>query len=136
RRLRGTSIPPCGTSVGPDVLKRDLLVRRRRVARLLGRLVDLPLRFGLDRDERVLADAEVEQPFPVTRNRVLAEPLLDLFVRPVLAGIGARVAAVAIRLGLDQARAAAAARGVERADRGLVDDVDVVAVDQDRLEAV
>src|SRR5690606_39575895 len=93
RRLRGTSIPPCGTSVGPDVLKRDLLVRRRRVARLLGRLVDLPLRFGLDRDERVLADAEVEQPFPVTRNRVLAEPLLDLFVRPVLAGIGARVAA-------------------------------------------
>src|SRR5690606_29088454 len=96
RRLRDTSIPPCGTSVGPDVLEGDLLVRRRRVASLLGRLVDLLLRFGFDRDERILADAEVEQPLPVTRNRILREPLLDFVVRPVLAGIGAGVAAVAV----------------------------------------
>src|SRR5690606_25703718 len=124
------------TSVGPHVLKRDALVRRRRIARFLRRLIDLSLRVGLDLRERIFRYAGVEEPLAVTGDRVLAEPLLDLLVRPVLAGIGPRVAAVAGGLGLDQARSAAAPRDIERAHRGLVDDVDIVAVDQDRLEPV
>src|SRR5690606_13114879 len=129
-------VPPCGTSIGPDVLERDALVRRRRAPRLLGRLVDLTLRLGLDRYDRLLVDAEVEQPLPIAGDRILREPLFDLVLGPILAGIGARVAAVTIRLGLDETRAAAPSGGVERAQRGRVDDVDVVAVDEDRLEAV
>src|SRR5690606_561525 len=112
------------------------LVRRRRVAGFLRRLIDFLLRFRLDRCDRILRDADFEQALAAAGERILTEPLLDLFVRPILAGIGPRVAAVTVGLRLDQARAAAAAGDVERARCGLVNDLDVVAVDQDRLEPV
>src|SRR5690606_16946548 len=123
------SIAPCGASVGPNVRVRNLEGRRRRVTRGLRRLVDLGLRFLVDAVQLGLADAHLQEPLAVTRNRVFLEPFLNLFVGAVLARVGARMAAVAVGLRLDEARAAALARELERALCRAVDDVDVVAVD-------
>ena len=46
------------------------------------------------------------------------------------------MSAVSVRLGLDEARTAAAAREVEGALRRSVDDIDIVAVDEHWLEPV
>ena len=76
------------------------------------------------------------EPRPLGRDRVARLPRLDLVVRPVLAGIGPGVAAVAVRQRLDERRTVAGARPVDRPGRDRVDRLDVVAVDDDRLEAV
>ena len=76
-------------------------------------------------------------PLAIDVDRVLVLlPALELALRPVGAGVGARVAAVAIGQALDQRRAVAGARLGEGRLRGAVDLVGVVAVDHDLLEPV
>ena len=60
----------------------------------------------------------------------------DLLVRSVLAGVGSRVAAVAVGQGLDERRPLAGTGARDRRRRDVVDRLDVVAVDDDRLQAV
>ena len=112
-------------------------------ARRLGRGAGLGLgrgdrvvRLGLDGVERRRVDAGRLEPRPVGRDRVARLPGRDLVVRPVLARVGPRVAAVAVGQRLDERRPVAGARPVDGRPRDLVDRVDVVAVDEDRLEAV
>ena len=75
-------------------------------------------------------DAELQESLVVTGDGVLRHPLGDFLVGTVLAGVGPRVAAVAIRERLDHARSFTGARAFDRSRRDLEDGVGVIAVDQ------
>ena len=76
------------------------------------------------------------KPLAVDLDRVALLPAVELALGAILGGVGARVAAVAVGQALDQRRAAARARLVERLQRLAVDHVGVVAVDHDLRQAV
>ncbi len=94
------------------------------------------MRLRLDGVELGGRDARLLEPRPVGRDRVARLPGGDLLVGPVLAGVGPRVAAVAVGERLDERRAVARPCPVDGRLAGQVDRVDVVPVDDDRLEAV
>src|SRR5690606_9608177 len=79
---------------------------------------------------------EPEQPLVVQGEGVALQPGVDLLFGTVLAGVGPRVAAVAVRDRLDQGRTATGARRLDEAPGGVVDLVGVVAVDDEPPEPV
>ena len=94
---------------------------------------------GLVVDASQLALGDADSPAGGCGSRAsgsVASHSFDLVVGPVFAGVGARVAAVPVGLGLDQRGPPPVAGAVEHAQRGEVDGVDVVAVDEDALEPV
>src|SRR5689334_163170 len=134
--MTGRSVPPGRAAVGPDLRLDDVRRRLRPLSRLgLGR-GDLRRGGFVDRVQLGGRDAGGLEPRAVRRDRVACLPRGHLVVRPVLAGIGAGVPAVAVRHGLDERRPVAASRPLDRRPRDLVDRVGVVPVDDDRLEPV
>ena len=131
RQLRHSE-PPSAQSCG----RRHRRVRVGRLARDLLGGGDLRADLALQGVEVGLGDAGLHQPRPMRRNRIPRQPGLDLLLRPIGTGVGARVAAVAIRHGLDQRRTLAGARPLDGGDRHRMDRLDVVAVDDQRLQAV
>src|SRR5882757_2974652 len=130
------SIPPCPAPIRVDVREEYVGRRHRRGLARLCRLVDfLPYRM-IDIGDLAIGDAELLQALPVDLDGIALLPLLKLALRPVLRGVGAGVAAVAVGQALDQRWTAARARLVERLDRLAVHDVRVVAVDDDLRQAV
>src|SRR5262249_37890758 len=110
--------------------------RRRRGLALLRRLIDTAPHVGLDRCDRLLADAELPQPLAIKLDRIALLPLLEFALGAIFRGLGARMAAVAIGHALDQRGAAARTRPGISGGSGAVDDVGVIAVDDDALEPV
>src|SRR3989449_5379110 len=106
---------------------------RRRERRLLGKLDGvrhLPLDLVVERPELLgVGDAERLDALPEDLDRVALHPLLDLLLAPVLRGVGHRVAAEAVRLGLDEEGLARPARALDGSAPGVAHLEHVVAVD-------
>src|SRR5262249_51615935 len=84
----------------------------------------------------IVLDAELQQPLAIDFDRIALEPRLEFALGPVGPWIRARMAAVAIGETLDERRPSTRARLLIGSRGGAVDHVGVVAVDDDRLEAV
>ena len=69
-------------------------------------------------------------------TRIALQPFLELAWRPVFGGIGARMARMAIGKALDERGAAPFARLLKRRERSPIDDIGVVAIDDDALKTV
>src|SRR2546430_8303178 len=96
---------------GIDVLADGLRLRERRLLGELDRVGHLRLRLVVEPPELLRArDAERLDALAEDVDRVPLHPLLHLLLGAVLAGIGHRVAAEAVRLGLDEERLARLAR--------------------------
>src|SRR6185369_4214984 len=134
--VSGTIGPPGGATVGPHLGLDDGRGRLRAGPRECLGLGDLGSRLVVDRVQRGFVDATCNEPRALGGDGVAGLPRLDLLVRPVLAGIGAGVAAVAVGDGLDERRALAGPGPRDHPPRPLVDRLDVVAVDDDRLKPV
>src|SRR5687767_14469578 len=120
----------------------DELVDRLRPSgrALLGELHgvgDLGLDLLVDPSELVLFAARGEEALARDAQGIaLLLALLDLFARAVLAGIRHRVAAEAVRDDLDERRALAAARAIDRLRDAIPDDDRVLAVEAIARHAV
>ncbi len=103
----------------------------------LGRVIDF-LRTESRRSSAITSSLTPNccEALAIDLDRVVFLPLFELAVGTIFGRVGARVAAVAIGQALDQRGALAGPRPCEGLLRGAVDDVGVVAVDDDALEAV
>src|SRR5438093_9131495 len=99
----------------------DRLWRRER--RLLGELdgvLDLRLDVVVERPELLGAgDAERLHALAEDVDRIALHPLLHLLLAAVLGGVGHRVAAEAVRLGLDEEGQTVLARALDRPPHGV-----------------
>ena len=93
-------------------------------------------RLLFDALDRSGGDAEIEEALAVGLDRIALHPGFELAGRAVFRGVGARMAAVAIGHALDQRGALAGAGAAIGRARGAIDDVGVVAVDDDALEPI
>src|SRR5438876_64571 len=122
---------------GIDVLADGLRLRERRLLGELDRVGHLRLRLVVEPPELLRArDAERLDALAEDVDRVPLHPLLHLLLGAVLAGIGHRVAAEAIRLGLEEEWLARLARPLHGAARGVAHLEHVVAVDDLELHRV
>ena len=120
-----------------DVLAERAGIGERALARGRDRTRDL----GIDRGGEfalglVVPAGQLREALARQDERVAQQPRRDLRLRPVGAGIVARVAAVPVGLGLDERRAAAAAGTLDRLRRDRAHRGDVVAVDDAARNAI
>jgi hypothetical protein len=127
---------PCPASIGVDIGGENIHRRIGRGLATLGGVVDLLAHLGVDAGDCLLAHAKLLEPFAVDLDRIALLPALQLTLRPVLGGIGARMATMAIGQTFDQRRPLACTGLRKGFLRLAIDRVSVVAVDDDFLKAV
>src|SRR3954451_9902121 len=126
------SVPAGAGSTCVDITPNLLDRGERRLLRLLCLVVDEPLRLVADRCLLIGGQGALRGELVAEhRDRVACLPAVELALRPVLRRIGARMAAVPVRLHLEQRRALARPAASDRLGHGLVDGVCVLAVDDD-----
>src|SRR6185295_20010786 len=89
RPPRGTSVPPCGASLGPELGLERLRIGEGGLASFLGRSIDVLQNLAVDAVERFLVRARREQALAIHRDGVAPQPVRDLLVRPVFPRVGA-----------------------------------------------
>src|SRR6185437_6524554 len=133
---RGRSVPPRPASVRVDVRSQQFDRRWRRSLARLGRGLDLLFARGLDRRDPLRFDPEVVQPFTIDDDRIVLQPFLKFARWPIFSWISARMAGMAVREAFYERGTIAVARPVQGSNRRAIDDVGVVAVDDDPIEAI
>src|SRR3954470_3200066 len=117
-------------------LRRLVGLRERRLDGGRGDLPDLVVDLLLERIERGLLDAvALHQPAAAHQQRIARAPLVELAGFAIAPGVAARVPDEAVGHRLDELRALAAARALDRFGGGLAHLPHVVAVDGDRRDA-
>src|SRR6185437_10454865 len=103
------SVSPGPAAVGIDVGGENVDRRQRRGLAGFGGVVDDFAHLGVDVRDRLLTDAELQQPLFVELDRISLLPAFELALGAIFARVRARVTGVAIGEALDQRRTVAGA---------------------------
>ena len=83
-----------------------------------------------------MLDVEFLKALTIDQDRIPLKPFLEFARGTVFGRVAARMAGMAIGQAFDERGTAALARLLERVERGPIDDVCVVAVDDNALETI